>query len=742
MATRAVLCTRVIVALGVLFVLGAGPVPAQVCVDYGQYVHPVGTVSDCDDSYAGGSYSSICEAGDWIAVSNGRSVVFVNTTDAANPEIVKRFDFVSSQEGYEDEIFSMRSAGDYLYLLSHMSFRIVRFQGVDTPTEVGSLPLDNSYGGAIDLWGNFALAARGSDGILIIDISDPTAPSLLGASTEAGAVYSLEIVGNICYTASTNGVFRLFDLTTLPVPALLDSVALSGSYPGPFDIDGDFAAVLVGNDTVDLLNIATPTDIALVGSIPSDENSTDLAIDGDFAVVCNWSGMQMYGLSELGIPEYLGEVPANIYGGRVLLSNGLAYLGDNSPSLTIYDLSSRALPPVVGWSATSGTEMAIVGDILYAGNGKQLSVTDISSPDSPATVRLLDAAGTIRDLVVDGSRLYVADSYYGLQIFDVTSPATPQLLGTGYAPDSPESIAVAGDWLYMACEEAGVVVFNIADPRDPYIVNWTAVPYEANGIAISGSYIYVADTYVGLLVLDVTDPTDPNLVGITGVPGTTNEVAVKGNHAFVGGWDGGFWSIDISDPTRPSIAGHSSLPANVESIAFAGNYAFVAGGWDGTTVVDISDPVDPRAVGVLRNVGMTQDVVVAGGFVYALSGGNYNEAGGLLVSAIQCGWDGTAVSPSLVPVAASLGQNYPNPFNPRTTIYYELGSELPVSLRIYDLAGRLVRTLVTGEMKAAGPHEANWEGRDQTGRQAAAGVYLYELVTPEVRETRRMTLLK
>jgi hypothetical protein len=91
--------------------------------------------------------------------------------------------------------------------------------------------------------------------------------------------------------------------------------------------------------------------------------------------------------------------------------------------------------------------------------------------------------------------------------------------------------------------------------------------------------------------------------------------------------------------------------------------------------------------------------------------------------------------------AGRLEQNRPNPFNPSTVIVYELPAAGAVALRIYDAAGRLVRTLVDGPM-AAGPHRAVWDGRDGSGSMAAAGVYLCRLEAPGWRESRKMTLLK
>ncbi len=88
-----------------------------------------------------------------------------------------------------------------------------------------------------------------------------------------------------------------------------------------------------------------------------------------------------------------------------------------------------------------------------------------------------------------------------------------------------------------------------------------------------------------------------------------------------------------------------------------------------------------------------------------------------------------------------LHQNVPNPFNPSTTISYELESAGQVDLQVFDLAGRLVRTLYSGS-ESAGPHEKVWMGRNRTGRTVATGVYFYRLRAGREVETRRMLLAK
>jgi hypothetical protein len=111
----------------------------------------------------------------------------------------------------------------------------------------------------------------------------------------------------------------------------------------------------------------------------------------------------------------------------------------------------------------------------------------------------------------------------------------------------------------------------------------------------------------------------------------------------------------------------------------------------------------------------------------------------------------TCVNPQLMPIQTAVGNgpaaptmlhaNHPNPFNPSTTIRYELATAGAVHLRVYDAAGRLVRTLVDAR-EGAGVHDVTFDGRDDAGRAMASGVYFYRLEAGTVTQTRKMVLLK
>lgn len=145
-------------------------------------------------------------------------------------------------------------------------------------------------------------------------------------------------------------------------------------------------------------------------------------------------------------------------------------------------------------------------------------------------------------------------------------------------------------------------------------------------------------------------------------------------------------------------------------------------------------PLIPRLTGVDRSftVGFGEDHTVA----------PVNIAAALAALEVTVG-DPTGPAPTSAPptLVTALAPNHPNPFNPATRIEFTLATDGPVRLTVHDLAGRRVRSLLAATAPA-GRHAAAWDGRDEAGQPAPAGVYIYRLQADGTVVSRKMTLVK
>ncbi len=181
--------------------------------------------------------------------------------------------------------------------------------------------------------------------------------------------------------------------------------------------------------------------------------------------------------------------------------------------------------------------------------------------------------------------------------------------------------------------------------------------------------------------------------------------------------------------------------------------------WDTTTFAgfagvtptkDNQNPTDPRVSG-----GDSFDLADVGlpfaKFVKLTDLGNLKKEGPFngdfdldaVVAVNSMPGQPTAVAehPVAQPNSFTLFQNYPNPFNPTTTIAFTVAAKSQVQIQIFNLSGQLVRELVDREY-AAGKYSTSWDGKDVQARNAASGIYVYEMRVGNIRQTRRLTLLR
>lgn len=138
---------------------------------------------------------------------------------------------------------------------------------------------------------------------------------------------------------------------------------------------------------------------------------------------------------------------------------------------------------------------------------------------------------------------------------------------------------------------------------------------------------------------------------------------------------------------------------------------------------------------------MSLDTVAGSGPVFNLPADYTANSAQLGITNNEWVCDSPAGVPQDRPAATFLHEATPNPFNPTTTLSFSLASPGLARLSIYDVNGRLVRTLLDDHF-SAGERSVIWEGLDDQGNRVASGVYFYRLNTEHFVESKRMVLLK
>ncbi|MFQ5599276.1 MAG: FlgD immunoglobulin-like domain containing protein [Candidatus Krumholzibacteriia bacterium] len=240
-----------------------------------------------------------------------------------------------------------------------------------------------------------------------------------------------------------------------------------------------------------------------------------------------------------------------------------------------------------------------------------------------------------------------------------------------------------------------------------------------------------------------------------GFASRVHALAVVGGSLYAGGdftsppnhvarWNGSSWlplGLGVTGGTDPTVYALSDLGG---ALVVAGRFTLARdvgvaletyhiAQWDGSAWSSF----DTGSDGTVRTVLALDSLMYVGGSFTKL-GDKPSWNIGLWVS----GAPATDVSERHAPPPNGiLEQNFPNPFNPRTSIRYWLGSEGEVLLRVFDVRGRLVRTLVD-ERRKAGLNEVRWSGRDDAGHLVVSGTYICRIDVRGRSEARKIVLVR
>jgi hypothetical protein len=224
----------------------------------------------------------------------------------------------------------------------------------------------------------------------------------------------------------------------------------------------------------------------------------------------------------------------------------------------------------------------------------------------------------------------------------------------------------------------------------------------------------------------------PNSNGYDG-PSTVTVALTTANADPLGATLKGGWPAPAPVSITPNTSASTTVSLQIDGTLFAktGSVQLVRGAqtFNSTSVYWAGKDRITAQFNMAGGVNGLYDVVV------------FNPGGASAVLTQAFTLTGGVTAAGDMPRQNALLAAYPNPFNPQTTIRYEIAARTHVSLRIYDVSGAVVRTLVN-EDKAAGSYSLTWNGRDDHNSPVSSGVYFYRITAGSFSDVRKVTLLK
>lgn len=316
----------------------------------------------------------------------------------------------------------------------------------------------------------------------------------------------------------------------------------------------------------------------------------------------------------------------------VRVSNAAGSLHSGVATVGIRPLLS--LRQIGRWPAVPDQEYAarvrVIGTHAYVANGfAGLRVIDIADPSNPRQVGGHGGEGYAGGLDIAGNQLYLADGQFGgLVVLDISDPANPRRLGVYTSGRPIEDVRVSGGLAYLACGAAGLDIVDVREPAAMSRVGAFPDSYGSRALELAGSYALLADGPGGMLVVDIAAPSKPVPVAQFAKP-EFGEYRVQHVHragalAYLSCTYEGLYIADISDPAQPRSIAYESGYAYCSRVA--GSHAFI-GRFDlGLRVVDVTTVREKVTVTDFDTQGEVNDIDVAGRHVFVADGKN-----GLLV---------------------------------------------------------------------------------------------------------------
>ncbi len=477
-------------------------------------------------------------------------------------------------------VFDVEFAGDIAYLAaSYGGIHVLDISDPTRPTLIGKLDqLTRVWG--IELWGDVLVASVGFDGLVTVDISEPTAPVLLGSLVLPYLVTDVSVSAGRAYASTPEAMF-IVDITDPTTPRLLGSYEGKGLQHQPI-IDGDIAFVPVHDaQEVHVLDVSDPASPSLLATLDVTTEPNALRLIGTQLQIATDTGMAFADVSNPAAPELIRTIRTFIPVNDVETLGGFAYWAMPGPGIWVIDLMAM----------------------------DQTRIVDIGLFDE----------GRARRVKIRDGLAYVPAEEGGLQILDIADPTNLYVVGAYKAPYRGRHVQLHDGIAYLgerSLSLSRIMAVDVRDPTFPTVLGSLVLDGDIEAIEADpqNGVMYVVDSDHGLRLLDISDPTDIQLISTIDAGAGARMLVRRGDRLYVPA-GGQLMIFDISDRFQPTLL--SETRQSMTGMDVSGTFVILSTHTDGLQIIDASDPTQPITVGAFPlQTAHGSDVIVRDGLAY------------------------------------------------------------------------------------------------------------------------------
>ncbi|MCB0111593.1 MAG: hypothetical protein KDE53_36975, partial [Caldilineaceae bacterium] len=410
--------------------------------------------------------------------------------------------------------------------------------------------------------------------VAVIDVSDPTNPHV--AASLLLSANDLVIADNKLYVAGRAGLF-VVDITAPTAPTVLGQLTVDETLTA-VAVKGAYVYLIHHHDLL-VIDASNPAFLQQIARVTMAHRIEKITIAGDHAYLSGSKGIDIVDISGPHQPALISHIPSStsVYGPVVV--GDFAYFIQDQQLFTL-DVSDPATPQVIAQSSMPGLygQFVLVGSLAYVANlGRGLEIFDLAAPDNVQPLGAYRSRSYALDLVIKGDHAYVALLDEGLNIIDIGNPTAPELVGNLLRLGPVYDVASAQGKLYCIAGWDGLLhQWNLQAspclPAEICHVSSTAI----FDFVVQDHLIYAIDPR-GLLVIDVADATVPTTLATYPLADAWS-LALADHTVYISGRSGTVTAIDVSDPAQPQLLATYANLGFVRAMVFAGDYAYLPRG--------------------------------------------------------------------------------------------------------------------------------------------------------------------
>ena len=620
------------------------------------------------------------------------------------------------------------------------------------PTEVGAYDSLN-YAQEVCISGNYAYVVDNiinqPDWIRAFDISNPANPISMGGILMQSDIYALDASGNYLYAAATDKGMRVLDISDpanlveagyFLAPKVFD-VCVQGNYAylASADWDGGFVTV----------DISDPTNPIFISTY--NENGWfhpfDVAVQGDYAYVGDPVGNEflLFYIGDPANPSQLGAFRLSGDVSNLFAKDSLVYVSDGVAGVQIVEnhLYSTSGAGITWQQQLSGTaydlwSVYFINDSIGWTVGNEGTI--VTTHDGGQTWQQQNSGVTAELFGVffidENNGWAVGREGSILHTINGGNQWTSQSSGTNLTLRSVTFIDNTQGWIVG---EDGIILYTMNGGTNWQNQNSSTTSYLDVVDFVDANHGWVACGTLDGSILKTNNggaswqiqyvPTQDRIYTLDFVDQNTGWVGTTGVEVLKTTDGGSSWTLQYQNSLHPYDV--------FSAMCFVDQNFGLAVGYDGR----ITNTVDGGNTWVEQTSGV-HNYLTGVCFVDQYHGWVVGKEGLILKAKSAITFIGNhSISQESTPDKFFLFNNYPNPFNPVTTIQYDVPHTTRIVLKIYDMLGQQVKTLVD-EAQAAGYKSVIWDGRNDNGIIVGSGIYFYRLQSNDILRTKKMMLMR